>query len=177
MPLRRLTAALALQRRRAEERNLTSVDPSVFGTRMRVARLVFFALLAMVGLQPVRAASYALGADVSGTFFDPAQDGHGMVVEHIVSNGEPALLVTWFTYLDGQQHWLVGVGPVSGKLMPIVMSACAALASSRAMAVAVLFIGFLRQRLAPHTAALTANSRCLPLWLHSIFKKVFGPAL
>ncbi len=85
------------------------------GTSMRVARLVFFALLAMVGLQPVRAASYALGADVSGTFFDPAQDGHGMVVEHIVSNGEPALLVTWFTYLDGQQHWLVGVGPVSGN--------------------------------------------------------------
>src|SRR6476469_7808057 len=36
-PLRRLAAALALQRMRPEEMNLTSVDPSGFGTRMRVA--------------------------------------------------------------------------------------------------------------------------------------------
>jgi uncharacterized protein (DUF1800 family) len=67
-------------------------------------------------------AVYALGADVSGTFFDPAQNGHGFVIEHIVSNGEPALLVSWFTYLDGQQRWLVGLGPISGSGAQIPLS-------------------------------------------------------
>ena len=35
--LRRLVAAFWVQRRRPEEMNFTSVDPSGFGTRMRVA--------------------------------------------------------------------------------------------------------------------------------------------
>ena len=65
---------------------------------------------------------YALGADVSGTFYDPAQNGQGFIVEHIVSNGAPALLVSWFTYLDGQQRWLVGVGPISGSQAVVPLS-------------------------------------------------------
>src|SRR6267143_6384022 len=36
-PLRRLAAAFAVQRMRPDEMNLTSVDPSGYGTRMRVA--------------------------------------------------------------------------------------------------------------------------------------------
>lgn len=67
-------------------------------------------------------ASYVLGADISGSFYDPAQNGHGFVVEHIVSNGTPAVLVTWFTFLDGQQRWLVGVGPASGSEARIPLS-------------------------------------------------------
>ncbi|MFO1493163.1 MAG: DUF1800 family protein [Lysobacterales bacterium] len=67
-------------------------------------------------------AVYALGADISGSFYDPAQNGHGFIVEHIVSNGAPALLVTWFTYLDGQQRWLVGVGPISGSEARVPLS-------------------------------------------------------
>lgn len=65
---------------------------------------------------------YALGSDVSGSFYDPAQSGHGFIVEHIVSAGVPALLVTWFTYLDGQQRWLVGVGPISGAAARIPLT-------------------------------------------------------
>jgi len=78
--------------------------------------LSLFLALALVCIdRPSPAAVYAVGADLSGTFYDPAQNGHGFIVEHIVSNGTPLVLVTWFTYLDGQQHWLVGVGSVSGN--------------------------------------------------------------
>ena len=55
-------------------------------------------------------ATYALGSDISGTWYDPAQNGQGFVIQHIVSNGKPALLATWFTYLDGKPQWLIGVG-------------------------------------------------------------------
>lgn len=71
---------------------------------------------------PATKAVYALGADISGTFYDPTQSGHGFVVEHIVSGGTPAVLVTWFTYLDGKQRWLVGVGPVSGSEARVPLS-------------------------------------------------------
>jgi uncharacterized protein (DUF1800 family) len=68
------------------------------------------------------AADYSIGSDVSGTFYDPAQNGQGFVLQHIVSNGEPALLATWFTYLDGQQRWLIGVGSASGAQSRIPLS-------------------------------------------------------
>lgn len=56
---------------------------------------------------------YAIGAEVTGSFFDPARSGEGFFIQHITSNGEAALLVSWFTYVDGQQRWLIGVGPAS----------------------------------------------------------------
>jgi uncharacterized protein (DUF1800 family) len=67
-------------------------------------------------------AAYALGSDVSGTWYDPAQNGQGLVIQHIVSNGKPALLVTWFTYLDGKARWLVGIGIPAGNATRIPLS-------------------------------------------------------
>lgn len=58
------------------------------------------------------ATAFELSADVSGTWFDPQQDGQGLVIEHIDVGGQAQLVVTWFTYLDGEQRWLFGVGPV-----------------------------------------------------------------
>ena len=85
--------------------------------------LSLFLALALVCIdRPSPAAVYAVGADLSGTFYDPAQNGHGFIVEHIVSNGTPLVLVTWFTYLDGQQRWLVGVGPASGNTARVALS-------------------------------------------------------
>ena len=65
---------------------------------------------------------YAVGADLSGAFYDPAQNGQGFVIQHIVSNGVPAVLVTWFTYLDGKTRWLVGIGTVSGNSVRTTLS-------------------------------------------------------
>jgi glucose/arabinose dehydrogenase len=47
---------------------------------------------------------------VTGTWFDPQQDGHGWLTEAIEVGGEQALLATWYTYLDGEPVWLIGVG-------------------------------------------------------------------
>ncbi|GMU43509.1 MAG: DUF1800 family protein [Xanthomonadales bacterium PRO6] len=71
---------------------------------------------------PAPAAVYSIGPDVSGTFYDPAQNGHGFVLQQIVSNGQPLLLATWFTYLDGQQRWLIGVGSTAANIARIPLS-------------------------------------------------------
>jgi hypothetical protein len=67
-------------------------------------------------------ATYSIGADISGTFYDPAQNGHGFVLQQIVSNGQPVLLATWFTYQGGQARWLIGVGNTSGNEARIPLS-------------------------------------------------------
>ncbi len=60
-------------------------------------------------------AAYAIGADTSGSFYDPAQPGHGWLLETITANGAPALVAAWYTYVDGQQRWLIGTGPATGN--------------------------------------------------------------
>lgn len=67
-------------------------------------------------------ASYAIGPEVAGAFYDPAQSGQGFIVEPLVSDGVEALAVTWYTYLDGRQRWLFGVGPVTGGRARIPLS-------------------------------------------------------
>lgn len=68
--------------------------------------------------------SYVVGSDTSGVFFDPAQNGHGFMVQHIVSNGEAAVLVAWFAYLEGAQRWFIGVGQARGNevRVPLVVT-------------------------------------------------------
>jgi uncharacterized protein (DUF1800 family) len=66
--------------------------------------------------------AYVVSADISGTWYDPAQSGHGFVVEHISVAGAPQLLVTWFTYLDGQPRWLFGAGTLLGNEARIPLS-------------------------------------------------------
>jgi hypothetical protein len=66
--------------------------------------------------------SYAIGPEVAGAFYDPAQSGQGFFVEPLVSDGVESLAITWYTYLDGQQRWLIGVGPVTGGRARIPLS-------------------------------------------------------
>lgn len=68
------------------------------------------------------ASAFEVGADISGTWYDPAQSGQGFVVEHAIVGGAPQLLVTWFTYLDGQPRWLFGLGPLTGNTARIPLS-------------------------------------------------------
>ena len=98
---------------------------------LRIGVAWIFALLAGFGALTAQAAEsppdavdavYALGPDISGTWYDPAQNGQGFVIQHIVSNGQPALLATWFTYLDGKARWLIGVGTPSGSGASIPLS-------------------------------------------------------
>jgi hypothetical protein len=66
--------------------------------------------------------TYAIGPEVAGAFYDPAQSGQGFLIEPLVSDGVESLAVTWYTYLDGQQRWMVGVGPVTGGRARIPLS-------------------------------------------------------
>ncbi len=47
-----------------------------------------------------------------GAFFDPARDGEGF---HLAVEGDGSIFVmTWYTYLDGEQVWLIGTGTRDG---------------------------------------------------------------
>jgi len=67
-------------------------------------------------------APYVIGAEITGTWYDPAQNGQGFVIEHLVSNGVPNLFIAWFTYLDGETRWLVGQGAITGGSARIALS-------------------------------------------------------
>ena len=48
-----------------------------------------------------------------GAFFDPARDGEGF---HLAVEGDGSTFVmTWYTYLDGEQVWLIGSGVRNGS--------------------------------------------------------------
>jgi len=54
-----------------------------------------------------------VNAGLSGTFFDPARNGEGLIVEWL-TNGN--VLVVFFTYdPDGNQFWMFGQGPSDGN--------------------------------------------------------------
>lgn len=86
--------------------------------------LASLALIACMALQPAQAqsAEFRIGADISGTFFDPSQSGQGFIIEHIDLGGSPGLVVSWFTYRDGKQIWLFGAGPANGASASIPLS-------------------------------------------------------
>ena len=54
------------------------------------------------------------GAGMTGAWYDPAQSGHGLVVEALAGN---RMLATWFAFNPAgtQQSWFLGVGSVSGN--------------------------------------------------------------
>lgn len=55
----------------------------------------------------------ALGPGYSGTWYDPAQSGHGFFIEILPGN---QMLVYWFTFSpQGDQAWFGGVGPITGS--------------------------------------------------------------
>jgi uncharacterized repeat protein (TIGR01451 family) len=64
----------------------------------------------MAGLNALGASN--LGGDFSGQWYDPNQSGQGLVIDviHPDANGNRALLLTWFVYVNGQPTWVQGVG-------------------------------------------------------------------
>ncbi len=51
----------------------------------------------------------------SGSWYSPSQDGHGFMAEILENNAGTIMLMTWYTYVDGEQVWMVGNGPVEGN--------------------------------------------------------------
>lgn len=62
----------------------------------------------------------AIGPAFSGAWYDPAQDGHGLLIEVLPGN---QMLVAWYTFRpEGGQAWTIGVGPISGDRAVIPMT-------------------------------------------------------
>ncbi|MCE7930964.1 MAG: hypothetical protein DYH17_06280 [Xanthomonadales bacterium PRO6] len=66
--------------------------------------------------------SYTIGPDLSGSFYDPAQDGHGWFIEATNIGGVPGVVATWYTYLAGEPVWMVGAAPVDGDSARVPLS-------------------------------------------------------
>jgi hypothetical protein len=62
--------------------------------------------LAELSGAPVR----VIDGDLAGTFYDPAQDGHGWVIEPIAVDGVLGVVASWYTFRDGRPIWLIGIG-------------------------------------------------------------------
>lgn len=61
----------------------------------------------------------------SGSWYSPAQNGHGFLVEVIDTGAGLNMLMTWYTYVDGRQYWLLANGPITGPVatMPAITGA------------------------------------------------------
>lgn len=59
--------------------------------------------------------SRGMRACASGSWYSPAQNGHGVQAQVIDVDGSRQLLVAWYVYADGKQTWLTGLGPIVGK--------------------------------------------------------------
>ena len=57
-------------------------------------------------------AKFTIGAGITGNWFDPSQNGHGLILEVLPGN---VLLAQWFVFgPTGGPVWLVAVGPING---------------------------------------------------------------
>jgi hypothetical protein len=58
-----------------------------------------------------------LRGDISGSWYDPAQSGHGLMLE-VIDRG--LTVVTWYTFdPNGQPLWLAGAGRVQGSVLEV----------------------------------------------------------
>jgi hypothetical protein len=54
----------------------------------------------------------AFAGELSRAWYDPSRSGEGVLTEFGTRNGQPEMFATWYTYLDGEQFWLV-TDPIS----------------------------------------------------------------
>jgi formylglycine-generating enzyme required for sulfatase activity len=77
-------------------------------------RLLLVLILSPFHIPAVLAAEFNIDGLISGSWYDPAQSGHGYVLEVLETDTVPILLGYWFVWLDGQPVWVVGIGPIDG---------------------------------------------------------------
>lgn len=63
--------------------------------------------------------SYPMQSIHSGSWFNPDQSGHGLVIQILSAD---SAVVFWYVYdADGNQFWLIGTGPYDGKRIQLNM--------------------------------------------------------
>lgn len=58
--------------------------------------------------QSVEKQFVGLDPNLAGTWWNPARSGEGFVIDIETRGDRPTIFVSWFTYRDGRQMWLVG---------------------------------------------------------------------
>ncbi|WP_223786616.1 hypothetical protein [Marinicella meishanensis] len=73
-------------------------------------------------LAPDDSSATGLRSCHSGSWFSTEQSGHGFLVEVIEAGSGLNMLMTWYTYVNGQQYWLLANGPIDGDVatMPAI---------------------------------------------------------
>jgi murein DD-endopeptidase MepM/ murein hydrolase activator NlpD len=74
-------------------------------------------LVRLAGAADINRDSHDTGmrACASGSWYDPAASGHGVLLQVIDLAGARSMTVTWYAYHEGEQVWLTGVGPIDGN--------------------------------------------------------------
>lgn len=62
-------------------------------------------------------------ACTSGSWYDPAQSGHGVQLQVAAAGGKRLLLATWYAFHEGEQIWLSGAGPIVGDTAEVALVA------------------------------------------------------
>jgi hypothetical protein len=66
------------------------------------------------------ASGFAIGPGITGAWYDPAQSGHGLIIEVLTDN---RFYASWFTFNPAgtEQAWITGVGTYSGNTANITV--------------------------------------------------------
>ncbi|MGA9420740.1 MAG: hypothetical protein WBW61_00120, partial [Rhodanobacteraceae bacterium] len=57
--------------------------------------------------------NFQISAGITGSWFDPAQSGHGFSIEVLPGN---VMLLYWYVFApNGGQAWITAVGPINGN--------------------------------------------------------------
>lgn len=72
-------------------------------------------MVRLTTLKQTTAESRVLNTCHSGSWFNPDENGHGLMVEVIEQEGIPQMTMAWYHYQGGEQFWLVAKGPIHGR--------------------------------------------------------------
>ena len=68
-------------------------------------------------------ADYRIDTRIAGMWWNPQQDGHGLMIEPVVIDGVVHVVASWFVYQDGDPYWLIGVGRADGDTVRVPVTA------------------------------------------------------
>lgn len=66
------------------------------------------------GIKAVTPFASAINSCHSGSWFNPSENGHGFMSQVVNNNGEDVMVLTWYTYHEGEQIWLSAIGSITG---------------------------------------------------------------
>lgn len=65
----------------------------------------------------------AINACHSGAWYNADQSGHGFMIDVTNTNGSPTMVLTWYTYFEGQQYWIIATGLIKDGSAVLTASA------------------------------------------------------